>query len=197
MLQPGNTLQLTWRARLESHLGMFTAELVTARAARLIDSRSGVLALQTLAAHLRYLAERDPHPALYETGRVILDHLDEETSAARLMVRFEMALLDELGFGLDLSKCASTGRRDDLVYVSPKSGRAVSREAGAPWADRMLPLPAFLLQGGEAGTDDVLAGFDLTGHFLVRHLAEPRAVPLSPARDQFLRQFRAANARSG
>ncbi|WP_181702863.1 DNA repair protein RecO [Chthonobacter albigriseus] len=187
VLQAGNTVQLTWRARLDAHLGMFTAELVTARAARLMESAVGVYGVQIIAAHLRYLAERDPHPALYEATEIILDHMDNALDVGRLIVRFELALLDELGFGLDLSACAATGATTDLVYVSPKSARAVSRAAGEPYRDRMLPLPAFLRDASiipEA--DDLRAAFQLTGYFLDRHVADPRAIPLSEARAQLL-----------
>jgi DNA repair protein RecO (recombination protein O) len=185
VLQPGNTVQVTWRARLDNHLGLYTAELVTARAARLMESAVGVYGVQVLAAHLRYLPERDPHPALHQAAGVILDHLDDPRDAARLIVRFELALLDDLGFGLDLTACAATGATTDLAYVSPKSARAVSRAAGLPYHDRMLPLPAFLLspmQGEAPPVDELRDALRLTGFFLERHVAGPRAVPLSPAR---------------
>lgn len=185
VLQPGNTVQVTWRARLDAHLGMFTAELVTARAARLMERRTGVLGIQILAAHLRYLAERDPHPALFQAAAVILDHLDDPADAARLLVRFELALLDELGFGLDLAACAATGATTELVFVSPKSARAVSRSAGEPYRDRLLPLPAFLREPGAIPTaGDLRDALRLTGYFLDRHVAEPRAIPLPEARAQ-------------
>jgi DNA repair protein RecO (recombination protein O) len=187
MLQPGNTVQVTWRARLEGHLGLFTADLVTSRAARLMESAVGVYSIQILAAHLRYLAERDPHPGLFQAASVILDHLDDAGNAVRLLVRFEIALLDELGFGLDLTSCAATGVTSDLIFVSPKSARAVSRSAGAPYADRMLPLPAFLLSpmASDPPTAAELAdALRLTGYFLERHVAEPRSMPLSTARAQ-------------
>ncbi len=195
VLQPGNTLALTWRARIEDQLGTFTAEPVVSRAARLIETPSGLHGIQTLAGHLRYLAERDPHPALYDGLVVLLDHLGEGGTAARLLVRFEIALLDELGFGLDLSACALTGGRDDLAFVSPKTGRAVGREAAAPWAGRLLALPAFLTRGeAPVAPGDVAAAFALTGHFLDRHVAGPRGRPLSPSRDAFLRAVSAAFA---
>lgn len=192
VLQAGNTVQATWRARLENHLGLFTVELVTARAARLMESATGVYGVQTITGHLRYLAERDPHPGLHEAAGIILDHLDDPLDAARLLVRFELALLDELGFGLDLTACAATGATTDLAYVSPKSARAVSRTAGDPWRDRLLPLPAFLLAGDGRvpSRADLLDAFRLTGHFLERHVAGPRAEPLSPARAQLIDRVR-------
>src|SRR5690606_18878049 len=128
----------------DEHLGTFQAEAVELNAARLLASAAGVYGVQLLAAHLRLLPERDPHAGLYETLCILIGHLEDPRAAAELVVRFELLLLDELGFGLDLDECAATGRRDDLVYVSPKSGRAVSREAGTPWHDKLLALPAFL-----------------------------------------------------
>ncbi|BBE71173.1 DNA repair protein RecO [Oharaeibacter diazotrophicus] len=185
MLQPGNTLRATWRARLDSHLGLFTAETLVSRAATLMASAVGLHGVQVIAAHLRYLPERDPHPALHSAAGVILDHLSDPADAVRLIVRFELALLDELGFGLDLSRCAATGADTDLAWVSPKTGRAVGREAGLPWRDRLLPLPPFLLDPTRAERPDAAAlraALALTGHFLDRHVAGPRSQPLSPSR---------------
>src|SRR5690606_18745121 len=144
--------------------------------ARLFDSACAVYGLQTIAAHLRLLPERDPHANLFETLALLLDHLDAPASAGELVVRFELLVLDELGFGLDLSQCAATGRCDDLAWVSPKSGRAVSAEAGAPWADRMLALPAFLRRGSGLRADlaAMEEAFRLTGFFFARHVYEPR-----------------------
>lgn len=195
ILQAGNTVQLTWRARLDAHLGMFTAELVTGRAARLMETAAGVYGVQVLTALLRYLPERDPHPALFEAATIAADHLADPIDAGRLLVRFELAILDDLGFGLDLTACAATGATTDLVYVSPKSARAVSAAAGAPYRDKLLPLPRFLAPGGEAEVPtpaDLLAAFRLTGYFLDRHVATPRGEPLTPARAQFLEHLKAA-----
>src|SRR5205085_8594095 len=116
----------------------------------------------------------------------VLDHLDDRTLAAALVARFELAMLGELGFGLDLDRCAATGALADLVYVSPKSGRAVSRMAGEPWQERLLRLPAFLRGDGGPGLDDIEAAFALTGFFLVRHVLEPRGGALSDARERFI-----------
>lgn len=185
VLQPGNTVQVTWRARLESHLGMFTADLITSRAAKLMESAAGVYGIQIVAGHLRYLPERDPHPALYAAAGVIADHLDDLGDAARLIVRFELALLDDLGFGLDLSSCAATGVTTDLAYVSPRSARAVSRAAGEPYRDRLFQLPGFLLSPLDPTPPSVEAlkqALSLTGYFLDRHVAGPRAIPLAEAR---------------
>ncbi|MBX3570113.1 MAG: DNA repair protein RecO, partial [Rhizobiaceae bacterium] len=122
VLQAGNRVDLTWRARLDEHLGSFQAEPVTLNAARLFDSAAAVYGLQVLAAHLRLIPERDAHPALFELLAVLVDHLDDAAVAGELVARFELMVLEELGFGLDLSECAATGSRTDLVYVSPRSG---------------------------------------------------------------------------
>src|SRR6516225_1393211 len=125
-LQPGNVADVTWRARLESHLGTLSVETRELRAAAMLESPAALYAFATLAAHLRLLAEREPHPSLYEALRVLGEHLSEPAITAPLLLHFELALLAELGFGLDLSSCAATGQREGLAYVSPKSGRAVS-----------------------------------------------------------------------
>lgn len=191
VLQAGNRVDLLWRARLDEHLGTFQAEPLELNAARLFHSAIAVYGLQTLAAHLRLLPERDPHQALYDTFLVMLGHLDEPVAAAELVVRFELLILEELGFGLDLSCCAATGTSDDLVYVSPKSGRAVSRTAGEPWRDRLLPLPAFLLQTGRrAAPPDVGDAFHLTGFFLTRHVYEPRGLGEPEARHSLIGALR-------
>jgi DNA repair protein RecO (recombination protein O) len=188
VLQPGNTLQLTWRARLHEHLGNFRAESLVERSAGLMTSGVGAFGLALAGAHLRLLPERDPHPRLYEALAVMLDCLDRTALAGALMVRFELLLLDELGFGLDLESCAATGAREELAYVSPKSGRAVSRAAGSPYAEKLLALPGFLIEaaGTGAGMGDVEAGFRLTGYFLQRHVHDARGLALPDVRASFL-----------
>jgi DNA repair protein RecO (recombination protein O) len=188
VLQPGNRLQLLWRARLDEHLGLFLVEPLELNAARLFESATAIYGMQTLAAHLRLLPERDPHPGLFEALELIVGHLEEPMPAAELIVMFELLLLEELGFGLDLSKCAATGSREDLVYVSPKSGRAVSREAGAPWHDKLLPLPAFVRGGSgiRAEPGDIEDALRLTGYFLDRHVYEPRGLKEPEARSGFI-----------
>jgi DNA repair protein RecO (recombination protein O) len=186
-LQPGNSVRATWRARLDEHLGNYTIEGTTLRADRVMASASASYCLQTLAAHLRLLPERDPHIALYEALCLLADHLHEPAVAAPLLVRFELQLLAELGFGLDLGACAATGTSDDLIYVSPKTGRAVSRAAGEPWRGQLLPLPAFL-ESDEltVGAQDIAAGFALTEFFLLRRVFEPRNMDMPQARAAFL-----------
>jgi DNA repair protein RecO (recombination protein O) len=152
-------------------------------------SPSGAFGLALAGAHLRLLPERDPHPRLYEALEFLMGHLDRPKPAAELMVRFELLLLDELGFGLDLEACAATGSRDDLAYVSPKSGRAVSRKAGEPYRERLLSLPAFLTESSASGADrnDLAKAFQLTEIFLLRHVLEPRGLAMPEARASFLK----------
>jgi DNA repair protein RecO (recombination protein O) len=202
VLQPGNTLQLVWRARLHEHLGNFRAEPLVERSAGLMMTRVGAYGLALAGAHLRLLPERDPHPRLHEALAVMLDGLNppapepgsrfggagQPTLAGELMVRFELLLLDELGFGLDLESCAATGSREDLAYVSPKSGRAVSRAAGLPHAEKLLSLPRFLMDETATRIDRVALeeGFRLTGSFLERHVHAPRGQAMPDVRASFL-----------
>jgi DNA repair protein RecO (recombination protein O) len=175
VLQPGNEVLATWRARLEEHIGAFALEPLALRTHLLIGDPRALHGVNWLAALLRLLAERDPHPRLYDMAAALLAHLDD-SRAPDFFVRFELALLAELGFGLDLERCAATGATRELIYVSPKTGRAVSREAGAPWADRLLPLPAFLREGPDvqASPADLRAALRLTGFFLDRNIFQPR-----------------------
>jgi DNA repair protein RecO (recombination protein O) len=191
-LQPGNGLDVTWRARLDEHLGNFAVEPMTLRASSLMETALGLNAVQTLASHLRLLPERDPHPELYDAMVQVLDHIHapDESDALEpvvvggLIVRFELLILDALGFGLDLDECALTGATEDLAYVSPRTGRAASRAAGLPWQDKLIALPAFLNEGTSdhaPDASDVHAGFRLTGHFFQLHVWGPRglSVPLT------------------
>ena len=198
-LQPGNTVLATWRARLDEHLGNYTVEGITLRADRLMASAPASYCMQALAALLRLLPERDPHAALYDALCLIMEHLDEPQIAAPLLVRFELQLLAELGFGLDLGECAATGAADNLAYVSPKSGRAVSQSAGEPWKMQLLVLPAFLNRhvngnGGGATEKDIAAGFALTEFFLLRRVLEPRGLTMPGARASFLASLARASA---
>lgn len=181
-LQPGNTVQLTWRARLEDHLGTFIVELLQARAASLIADRKRLYLSQLVCEHLHLLPERDPHDRLLGMALSLIDH-DPDGAA---LARFELTLLDELGFGLDLDTCAATGATEDLTHVSPKSGRAVSRAAAEPYKDRLLPLPSFLAARGNASPDDVGNAFRLTGHFLDLHIWRPRQLDPPPTREALI-----------
>ncbi len=142
-MQPGNKVGLVWRARLDEHLGAYAVEPLALRAGRFLPSATALHGLAMIGALLRLLPERDPHENLYEALDLVIEALDAPHAPA-LLARFEARMLWECGFALDLSECAATGVRDDLIYVSPKSGRAVSAAAGAPYRDRLLPLPGFL-----------------------------------------------------
>ena len=186
-LQPGNTVLATWRARLDEHLGNYTIEPMVQRAARLIEGPAGLYGMQIVAALLRLLPERDPHSALFDGLGPMLDWIGDPRVGGALVVRFEMKMLEELGFGLDIAECAVTGAAADLIYVSPKSGRAVSRAAGEAYRDRLLPLPAFLSDGGTSPNPAEIAdAFRLTGYFLARRAFEPREMQLPEARARFL-----------
>src|SRR5215469_2544917 len=152
-LQPGNGVRAVWRARLDEHLGTYAIEGTALRAAALLTASHAVYGVTHLAALARLLPERDPHEDIFEMLERTLDDFDDAGAAAVHIVRFELAMLAELGFGLDLENCAATGETDELVYVSPKSGGAVSRAAGEAWRDRLLRLPPFLRQGEEGGEE--------------------------------------------
>ena len=184
-LQPGNTVQVVWRARLEEHLGTFSIELIDARAADLIADRTRLYASQLVCEHLRLLPERDPHDRLLGLAVEALDDKDRVTLGAEL-ARFELTLLDELGFGLDLSACAVTGITIDLTHVSPKTGRAVSREPAKPYCDRLLRLPQFLISDAEPTLPDVADAFRLTGHFLHMHVWEARQIDPPAVRESLI-----------
>jgi DNA repair protein RecO (recombination protein O) len=189
ILQPGNEVRVSWRARLDEHLGHYTVEGLRLRAGELMVAAHAAYGITHLAALCRLLPERDPHEDVHDMLVAILDHLQERPIAAALVARFELQLLAELGFGLDLEACAATGATTELVYVSPKSGRAVSRVAGEPWRERMLRLPAFL--GNEwdesaPGADALNQAFALTGFFIQRHVLEPRGIAMHDARASFI-----------
>lgn len=186
VLQPGNLVTADWRARLEDQMGAFVVEPLAARAARYLDRGAALHGVATLAALMRLLPERDPHEELYEAADAIAAALGDGEAAA-MMARFELALLGALGFGLDLERCALTGTREDLAFVSPKSGRAVNRAAAAPWRERLLPFPRFLLDGGESpSADEIADAFRLTGHFLTRDVFAPRGAAMPASRDLYL-----------
>jgi DNA repair protein RecO (recombination protein O) len=185
-LQPGNTVQLTWRARLDEHLGTFAVEMIDARAANLIADRERLYASQIVCEHLRLLPERDPHDRLLGLAVDLLDDGQSLISLGAGLARFELVLLDELGFGLDLSACAVTGVTTDLTHVSPKTGRAVSREPAKPYCDRLLPLPQFLISDAKPQDRDIADAFRLTGHFLAMHVWETRQIEPPPVRDALI-----------
>ena len=186
-LQPGSQVAVTWRARLDDHLGSYTAEPLHSRAAILTD-RLALAGLNAVCALLHVaLPERAPHPLLWRMSTALLDDLATIRDWPPNYLRWELLLLEELGFALDLGSCAVTGTRDDLAFVSPKSGRAVSREGAGEWADRLLPLPSILLGQGKASRTEIAQGLAITGHFLGRCL-EPtlNGRPLPEARMRLL-----------
>jgi DNA repair protein RecO (recombination protein O) len=187
VLQPGNSVRAHWHARLDEHLGNYTVEALALRAGNFFSDAHAVFAITHLAALARLLPERDPHENVFEALQAIVEHLSDAQGCAALIVRFEILMLSELGFGLDLQSCAATGSDRELVYVSPKSGRAVSREAGEPWHDRLLSLPAYVTDASRsASARDIADGFGLTGFFLARHVLEPRGLTLPDARTHFI-----------
>jgi len=189
ILQPGNHVTAQWRARLADHLGTLTLDLKHPHAAELLDRRLGLLGLECLTTLARLLPERDPHPNLFEVTLFVLGFLSDDAIWPALYARWELALLEELGFGLDLTTCAVTGSNDYLAYVSPRTGRAVSMAAAEPYRDRLLPLPRLLIGGGAAtaSPNDVAAALRLTGHFIARDVQAPHGLKMPDARDRVMR----------
>jgi DNA repair protein RecO (recombination protein O) len=187
LLQPGNTLHVEWRARLSEHLGSFTIEPAKARAGELMEHRTALTGLNAFASvAAATLPERETHAPVFEVGEILLDAMMEDGFAhwAPLYVRWEAGLLEALGFGLDLSQCAATGATDDLSFVSPRSGRAVSKTAAAPYKERLFALPGFLLgsQNADPSRDDIAAGLKLTGYFLRERVLLPHGRDMPAAR---------------
>ena len=194
-LQAGAQVIVRYRARVSDQLGAATLEPVGEGPSALFDDALALAGLSAAAAIAAgALPEREPHPGAYLAFEALAAALAHTEHWPAVFVRFEAGLLQELGFGLDLSKCAATGVTDDLIYVSPKTGRAVSRAAGDPYAARMLTLPPFLL-GGQAGlrSGDVGAGFALTGHFLEQFVFGPLNRPLPPGRVWLLEKLAQAD----
>ncbi len=185
-IQPGAQIAVTWKARLDDHLGAFTLEPLRSRAAAAMGDRLSLAGLNAVCALLTHvLPEREAHNELYTRTIQLLDLLGQADIWPLAYLRWEQALLDDLGFGLDLSQCAVHGVNADLIYVSPKSGRAVSREGAGEWADRMLPLPPVLAGKGDASTDDILTALGTTGYFIEHRLIKSlgdRPVPSARAR---------------
>lgn len=182
--QPGNRLALTWRARLADQLGSITAELITPNAALVLDQPLRLAALTSaLALVEQSLPDRDPHPDLYNLLCQLIDILTTSGGWTEDYVRFELALLQDLGFGLDLSSDA------DLVYVSPRTGRAVTKETAKGYEDRLLPLPSFLVSECQADAAGIRDGLKLAGYFLERHLFAALNRPVPEARQALVDRF--------
>ncbi|MGV3579745.1 DNA repair protein RecO [Brevundimonas sp.] len=193
-LQPGARVIADYRARTSDHLGSARLEPVGEGPSALFDDSLALTGLAAAAAVAQgALPEREPHPGAFLAFEALMTVFPIPSVWPAVYVRFEAGLLDDLGFGLDLSSCAATGTMDDLVWVSPRTGRAVSREAGAPYADKLLKLPPFML-GAQAGLSDgdVGAGLDLTGHFLEQFVFHPQNKPIPPARVWLMDKLREA-----
>jgi DNA repair protein RecO (recombination protein O) len=185
VLQPGNQVAASWRGRLAEHLGTMVCELARANAAHLIDDPDRLAGLSAAAALVAAaLPEREPHPDVFASFGELVQALDSTAEWRAHYIGWERDLLSALGFGLDLSRCAVTGIASDLAYVSPRTGCAVSRAAGLPYHDRLLPLPSFLLHRGVAEGDQVAQGMALTGHFLLHHVFAPQGRALPAARSR-------------
>lgn len=193
VLLPGNLVQAEYRARSEEQLAALTVELVTSRAPLLAEPLPAAAIDWATALVAATLPDAQRFPRLYSALDGLLAAIDAAPAAsgwAAGLVRFELLILAELGFGLDLSACVATGAREELVWVSPKSGAVVSRAAGAPYAGRLLPLPPFLIAGGSADWADILDGLRLTGHFLARDLLTERRAAILPARERLVERLR-------
>lgn len=187
LLQPGNSVKAEWKGRGDS-LGFFALELTEARAATHLDDRLALAALSSVCSvTAATLPEREPHPRLYHTMKILLAHLGDVDLWPALMARFELGLLAELGFGLSLDRCAATGARDNLIYVSPKSGAAVSAAAGEPYKDRLLPLPAVLKGEADAvSRAEAAAALKTTGYFIETRILHQANRELPEARKRLL-----------
>jgi DNA repair protein RecO (recombination protein O) len=189
--QSGNLLAVRWQARLADHLGTVGGEVGTAYASRWLDDPPRLAAVGAACAMGECcLPERVPQEKLFAGLLALFAGLDQPLWPT-LYVHWELGLLGALGFGLDLGACAATGATTDLAYVSPKSGRAVCRSAGLAYHDRLLPLPAFLRQGGAGSPDDIVDGLALTGYFIDRHILAPQGRSLPAARSRLVDRLRA------
>jgi len=191
ILQPGNKVEARWQARLAEHLGAFQCEMTEAFAARVLRDALKLSALSAACAVAEgALAEREPHQPVFEGLLALLGSFEHDDWPSAY-VKWELGLLGEVGFALDLSECASTGQNDQLAYVSPKSGRAVSLVAGEPYKDKLLALPQFLLHPGEGGSAaDVLEGLKLTGYFLAKNVFQHAGKVLPASRDRLTERLR-------
>ncbi len=191
VLQIGNEVAAAWRGRLCEHLGTIACESVRAHAARFIDDPGRLASLAAAAALIAAtLPEREPHADVFAAFADLLEALDSASDWPARYVEWECSLLAALGFGLDLTCCAATGATTDLAYVSPRSGRAVSRAAGRPYHDKLLPLPDFLWRDAIADGKEIALGLSLTEHFLLTHVLLPHGRTLPPARSRLAQRMR-------
>ena len=188
-LQPGNHVRAWWKGRLAEQLGTLRLEVLHAHAGLVLDDPARLAALSAACALAELaLPERQPHPGAFAALEALLTALPAE-SWPSVYVHWEVALLRDLGFGLDLTACAVTGAVEDLGYVSPKTGRAVSRGAAGPWRDKLLALPRFLVEGGEGDESAIRDGLTLTGFFLDRHVLAAHDRPMPSARIRLVDRF--------
>ncbi len=195
VLIAGNLVQAQLSARTETQLPQATLELVHSRGPLLSEPLPAAAIEWATVLTATALPEGQPYPRLYDALEAVLDAIEAAPSASgwgTALVRYELLLLAELGFGLDLDHCAVTGSNDQLVAVSPKSGRAVSAAEAEPYAGKLLPLPSFVRQGGSASWEDIDQGLSLTGHFLNRDLITERSRPISEARSRLVERLRRA-----
>jgi len=193
MLQSGNEVAAVWRGRLDEHLGTIACEMLRAHAARFLDDPGRLAGLTSAAALVgAALPEREPHGDVFTSFARLIEALDSAVDWPAQYVRWEHDLLSALGFGLDLSRCAVSGATAGLAYVSPRTGRAVSRTSGLPYHDRLLPLPEFLWRNTPADEAELDLGMTLTGHFLVHHVFAPQGRTLPAARMRLAERMREA-----
>ena len=195
VLMAGNLVQAQLSARTENQLPQAAIELVHSRGPLLSEPLPAAAIEWATVLTATALPEAQPYPHLYEAFGGLLDAIEAAPSASgwgAALVRYELLLLAELGFGLDLDRCAVTGANDDLVAVSPKSGRAVSAAEAEPYAGQLLALPPFVRQGGRASWPEIAQGLDLTGHFLERDLLTDRSRPIAEARHRLVERLRRA-----
>jgi DNA repair protein RecO (recombination protein O) len=197
VLLPGNIVRGTFRARTEDQLASLSVELEQSRGPLLAEPLPAAAIDWVCAFTATSLPEGLPYPTLNVALGAVLDAVEAAPAArgwAVALVRYELLVLSELGFGLDFTECAVSGAREDLAYVSPRTGRAVTAAAAGTLRDRLLPLPSFLIAGGEASWQDILAGFDLTGHFLRQSLFDPRRSDVLAARERLIERLKRAVA---
>lgn len=197
VLVPGNLVQARLRSRTEEQLAHAEIELIHSRAPLLSEPLPAAAIDWTTALSATALPEAQPYPRLYDALDALLALIEAAPSAlgwASLLVRYELLLLAELGFGLDLERCAVSGSNDDLVAVSPRSGRAVSAAEAEPYAGKLLPLPRFVREGGSASWTEVRDGLELSGHFLLRDVLTARSAGLAEARSRLVERLLRAGA---
>ena len=197
ILLPGNLVQAEYRARTDEQLAQLAVELAASRAPLLAEPLAAAAIDWTTALTASALPEGQAYPKLYDALDGLLSAIEAAASAkgwAAALVRYELLILTELGFGLDLSQCAATGATDNLAFVSPKSGRAVGAEAAGAYRDRLFPLPPFLLDGGAADWPDIFDGLRITGHFLARDLITDRRADIFPARERLIERLKRVTA---